>query len=112
FNSYIGSPNGIYQDSYQELDGVRTKYFNDLKGKINFTKFVDLIEFFDRSFITMVRKLIPARAFFIGDEIVVESHMLERSKVQVLPRRGKDILDLEGRIQFVSRFYEVDFSGS
>lgn len=112
FNSYIGSPNGIYQDSYQELDGVRAKYFNDLKGKINFTKFVDLIEFFDRSFITMVRKLIPARAFFIGDEIVVESHMLERSKVQVLPRRGKDILDLEGRIQFVSRFYEVDFSGS
>jgi len=74
-----------------------------LNGSINFRLFADLLEFFDRSFIGMIRRLIPARAVFIGDEFVVESHMLERPKVQWNYRRREKELDLEGVIRVYIR---------
>jgi hypothetical protein len=35
----------------------------------------------------MVQRLLPARSIFLGDEFVVESHMLERPKLQWNYRR-------------------------
>jgi hypothetical protein len=48
-----------------------------------------MLDFFDRSFVSVIRKIIPARSVFTGDEVVVESHMLERSKV-VYPYSADD----------------------
>ena len=40
------------------------------------------MDFFDRSFLDLVKRLVPARVNFRGAEFVVESHMIERPKVQ------------------------------
>jgi len=103
FNEFIGAPVNRYRDTYPDLDILRTNYFKRLNGSINFRLFADLLEFFDRSFIGMIRRLIPARAVFIGDEFVVESHMLERPKVQWNYRRREKELDLEGVIRVYIR---------
>lgn len=87
FNNFIGLPVNRYRATYQDLAMLRRNYFKRLQGRLNFRVFADMLEFFDRSFVEMVRRLIPARANFLGEEFVVESHMLERPKLQWNYRR-------------------------
>jgi hypothetical protein len=87
FNNAIGLPANRYRATYQDLEVIRRQYFKRLQGRLNFRVFSDMLEFFDRSFITMIQRLLPARSVFLGDEFVVESHMLERPKLQWNYRR-------------------------
>lgn len=103
FNNIVGAAANRYRDSYQDLEAARKMFFEKLYGSVNFRMFVDLLEFFDRSFITMVRRLIPARALFTGDEVVVESHMLERPKIQTNYRRKEVDIQPVGVIYLRSR---------
>ena len=103
FNYAIGLPVNRYRDSYKNLEVLRTGYFKRLQDRLNFRIFADMLEFFDRSFIDMVRRLIPARSTFLGDQFVVESHMLERPKHQWEYRRQKAPLVLEGVIKAYER---------
>lgn len=103
FNESIGAPVNRYRDSYPDLDVLRTNYFKRLNGVVNFRVFADLLEFFDRSFVDMIRRLIPARATFLGDEFVVESHMLERPKLQWNYRRKEREFQPEGIIKVLIR---------
>jgi hypothetical protein len=58
-----------------------------------------MLDFFDTSFVGMVERLLPARSIFKGDEIVVESHMLERPKYQYQLRPVREgIIDISGSI--------------
>lgn len=81
-NSILGVGAAKYHEAYAGLSHLRQQYFRRLQGRLNFRLFADMLEFFDRSFLTMVKRLIPARATFLGDEFVVESHSLERPKFQ------------------------------
>lgn len=101
-NSILGVAASKYQESYSGLSSLRQKYFTRLQGKLRFNVFADMLDFFDRSFIQMVRRLVPARATFVGDELVVESHMLERPKVQY-KRAGEQEkpIDIGGSIRMV-----------
>lgn len=103
FNESVGAPVNRYRDSYVDLETLRTNYFKRLNGSLNFRVFADLLEFFDRSFIDMIRRLIPARAVFLGDEFVVESHMLERPKLQWNYRRKEREFQPEGVIKVYIR---------
>lgn len=104
-NESIGYPANRYRVEYNELEIIRHNYFKRLQGRLNFTIFANMLEFFDRSFIDMVKKLIPARAFFMGDEFVVESHMLERPKITYERRKFQDVdFAPEGIIEMWSRF--------
>jgi hypothetical protein len=106
WNNVIGLPTHHYRDTYSELDKYRNYYFSKLQGRLNFKEFADVLEFFDKSFIKMVQKLLPARAVFYGEEFVVESHMLERPKVQWAYRRYNPEFIPEGIITM------IDHSGS
>jgi hypothetical protein len=99
WNNVIGDPANRYRENYPQLDKLRQQYFTRLTGRINFRVFIDYLDFFDRSFIELVKKLLPARIDFQGAEIVVESHMLERPKVQYAYRRQNPHLVPEGVIQ-------------
>jgi len=108
-NEKIGSPVNKHRVSYDELEIVRNIYFNRLQGKLNFTLFADMLDFFDRSFLKMVRKIIPARSQFFGDEFVVESHMLERPKMVYERRKQQEtIFAPTGIIEMWSRFGRND----
>jgi hypothetical protein len=87
FNNAIGLPANRYRATYADIEVIRRQYFKRLQGRLNFRVFSDMLEFFDRSFITMIQRLLPARTVFLGDEFVVESHMLERPKLQWNYRR-------------------------
>lgn len=102
-NEAIGLPANRYRGTYQKLDKLRSTYFKRLQGRLNFNLFADMLEFFDRSFVAMVRRLLPARANFLGEELVVESHMLERSKLQWNYRRQDRPLELEGVVKVYLR---------
>jgi len=104
-NQAIGFPANKYRIHYDDIRILRDNYFKRLQGRLNFTIFADMLEFFDRTFIEMVKKLIPARAYFIGDEFVVESHMLERPKVTYERRKNQETQFVpEGRIEVWTRF--------
>lgn len=113
-NQSLGYPGNRYRLQYDDLEILRSNYFKRLESRLNFTRFADLLEFFDRSFIEMVKKLIPARAYFMGDEFVVESHVLERPKVTYERRKFQQtIYEPEGRIEIWTRFgRNEDGSGS
>lgn len=98
WNNVIGEPANRYRENYPQLERIKKQYFSRLIGRINFRAFADFMDFFDRSFIDLVAKLIPAEAKFRGAEFVVESHMLERPKVQYTYRRFEPALVPEGRI--------------
>lgn len=81
-NDFVGLPLNKYRPDYEGLSQMRETYFKRLKGRLNFKLFADMLDYFDRSFVSMVEKILPARSLFKGDEFVVESHMLERPKFQ------------------------------
>lgn len=103
WNDSIGLAPNKFRETYIDLEALRTQYFKRLQGRLNFRLFADFIEFFDRSFLDMVKKLIPARADFLGDEFVVESHMLERPKHRYNYRRQEVPFLPSGSIQIWSR---------
>jgi hypothetical protein len=98
WNNIIGDPANKYRENYPTLEKLRQQYFTRLTGRINFRTFIDFLDFFDRSFIELVKRLLPARIDFQGAEVVVESHMLERPKVQWNYRRQNPQLVPEGDI--------------
>lgn len=103
FNNAIGLPANRYRGTYQDIESLKRQYFQRLQGRLNFRVFADMLEFFDRSFIKMVQRLLPARAVFLGDEFVVESHMLERPKLQWNYRRQPAQFLPEGSITIWDR---------
>jgi hypothetical protein len=103
FDNSLGSPANRFRESYPDLDVLRENYFKRLQGRLNFRLFFDMLEFFDRSFIDLVKRLIPVRAVFIGDEFIVESHMIERPKLQWNKRRQERNFQPEGRIRILIR---------
>ena len=103
-NTLLGYPVNRFRGDYDDLSSMRKTYFKRLQGRLRFNVFTRMLDFFDRSFVSMIKRLIPARADFIGDEIAIESHMLERPKVQyeVRPVRD-DIIEIEGSIDIYGR---------
>jgi len=101
WNNVIGDAANRHRDTYPNLERFRQQYFSRLTGRINFRAFADFMDFFDRSFVDMISKLLPARANFKGAEFVVESHMLERPKVQYTYRRHNPVIVPEGVITIV-----------
>jgi hypothetical protein len=103
FNNAIGIPVNKFRDEYHDLNVLRLNYFKRLQGRLNFRIFSDMLEFFDRSFLTMVRRLIPAHSNFLGDQFVIQSHMLERPKLEYGYRRQERPFEIEGKIVVYER---------
>lgn len=102
-SDFIGLPVNRYREDYEGLSQMRETYFKRLQGQLNFRVFVDMLEFFDSSFVSLVERLLPARSEFKGDELIVESHMLERPKYQYHLRPI-----IEGRIEISGSISVVD----
>lgn len=112
WNNVIGDPANRFRETYPVLDTLRSQYFSRLQGRLNFRVFADFLDFYDRSFIDLVAKLLPARVDFKGGEFVVESHIYERPKVQHPYRRRDVTLVPEGRIIISAPYQTIPTSGS
>jgi len=78
----IGAPELLFSSHYPDLERLREIYFNKIKDKINFRGFFEFYKWFDTSISTFIQQLVPRKTKFKGTNFVVESHMLERSKLE------------------------------
>ena len=77
----IGSPNAMFSEEYHELRQLREIYFNRLNGNVNYTSFFEFFRWLDESFDVMISNLIPKKTNYMGFNMIVEGHVLERSRV-------------------------------
>jgi hypothetical protein len=77
----LGSPNAMFSEEYHDLRQLREIYFNRLTGNVNYTSFFEFFKWLDESFDTIIESLIPKKTNYLGFNMIVESHVLERSRV-------------------------------
>ena len=80
----LGNPELAFSPDYPALDDMRTIYFNRLKGRVRMQRFFDFFKWFDSvmNISTLIEQLLPRKTKFLGTNFVVESHMLERPKLE------------------------------
>jgi len=77
----IGKPELIFTQEYPDLVRMRELYFNRLTDKVNYRNFFDLFRWIDDAFSDMVAKMVPRNSNFLGINLIIESHALERYKI-------------------------------
>lgn len=78
----IGAPELAFSPDYPGLERLRDIYFNRLFEKLNFRGFFEFYRWFDTSVSTFIDQLVPRKTKFKGTNFVIESHMLERHKIE------------------------------
>lgn len=83
-DNVIGNPELVYSPDYPGLEALRNIYFNRLTSKLNFKSFFEFFRWFETSIGMFIDQLIPRKTKYFGTNFVIESHMLERPKVEYL----------------------------
>lgn len=78
----LGSPELVFSPDYPSLENMRNIYFNRLTEQVNIKSFFEFFRWFDTSIGSFIEQLIPRKTRFFGTNFVVESHMLERPKIE------------------------------
>lgn len=109
----LGRPELMYSPDYPDLERLRDIYFNRIKEKLNFRGFFEFYKWFDQSISSFVEQLVPRKTRFKGTNFVVESHMLERNKMEYYSNeiylgdvrsRPRDVLLLQQVAGIIVRF--------
>ena len=77
----LGKPELVFAREYPGIKDMRNLYFNRLTDKVNYKNFFDLFRWVDDAFSTLIEKYIPRNTRFLGINLIIESHALERYKV-------------------------------
>lgn len=80
----IGNPELAFSPDYPTLEVLKDVYFNRLTDRINIKSFFEFYKWFDRNIGVFIAQLIPRKTKFLGTNFVIESHMLDRAKVEYL----------------------------
>lgn len=80
----LGAPELVFSPDYPDLETMRNIYFNRIREKLNFKGFFEFFRWFDTSIGSFIGQLIPRKTNFKGTNFVIESHMLERHKLEYL----------------------------
>lgn len=83
-DNVIGNPELMFSPDYPRLAFLREVYFNRLTDKMNLKSFFEFYKWFDTNIGTFVAQLIPRKTKYLGTNFVIESHMLERPKLEYL----------------------------
>jgi hypothetical protein len=78
----IGSTSDLFDDSYQDLESLRDVYFNRLTSDPEYTNVILFSKWFESSMSRLIEQFLPSNTKFLGVNLVVESHMLERAKMR------------------------------
>tara|TARA_R110000851_G_scaffold107051_3_gene227053 strand:+ start:9734 stop:13222 length:3489 start_codon:yes stop_codon:yes gene_type:complete len=81
-NNSIGAPEMLFSINYPDLDSMADTYFNRLEDKVDFKNYFEFFKWFDLNFSSMIENLIPSTTEYLGAHFVIESHVLERHKLQ------------------------------
>ena len=110
----VGSPEMMFSPDYPDLERMRNIYFNRLEERMNFRSFFEFYKWFDLSISTFIAQLVPRKTRFKGTNFVIESHMLERHKIEYLSTeiylgdatrsRMRDVLLLQQTVGKITRY--------
>tara|TARA_B100000214_G_scaffold347130_1_gene298230 strand:+ start:2151 stop:5684 length:3534 start_codon:yes stop_codon:yes gene_type:complete len=78
----IGNPELIFSNDYPDLDHLRFVYFNKLTDVMNHQRFFEFFKWFDSTIGSFIENVLPRKTSFLGTNFVIESHMLERPKME------------------------------
>nr|MBC8411040.1 hypothetical protein [Paracoccaceae bacterium] len=84
FNDALGSPELMFAQDYPNIVALRQVYFNRLTDKISYKNLVSFYKWVDGTIGFLINRMIPSNTSFHGMNFVIESHMLERSKLRYL----------------------------
>jgi hypothetical protein len=79
-DNYIGDPSDKYKSNYSRLDSLRNYYFQRFDGR-DIYAYINLIKLYEKSMFEDIKKMLPARVK-ASTGLLIEPHILERSKVQ------------------------------
>jgi virulence-associated protein VapD len=82
FDQALGRPELQFAGRYPDLEDLREVYFNRLTSKINYKNLLEFYKWFDDSLAQIVIRMLPRNTDFLGINFVIESHALERHKLQ------------------------------
>ena len=77
----VGDPTNMFNDSYMELEDLQEIYFNRLTGIPEYSNVILFSKWFESSISKLIEQFLPFNTRFMGVNLVVESHMLERAKM-------------------------------
>ena len=97
-NQFLGSPEMEYAVEYPEVQKLMDLYFQRLTGKVNYNAIIEFQRWFNNNFAELVEQFIPHTADFLGINFVIESHMLERHKMEY--KQGDVHVDIFDRQAF------------
>lgn len=82
FDNAIGRPELMFSPDYPDIQNLREIYFNRLTDKLNFKAFFEFYRWLDLTTLNILEQLLPKKTIFKGVNFTIESHMLERHKVE------------------------------
>lgn len=82
FDNALGNPELAFSPDYPDLEQMRQVYFNRLVNHLDFKAFFEFFRWFDTSVGNFIEQLLPRKTTFKGTSFVVESHVLERAKLE------------------------------
>jgi hypothetical protein len=80
-DTMLGAPELVYAETYPGLQNLRDSYFHKLTDKLQLRRFFEFFKWMDTNIGTYIAQLLPHNSRFFGTNFVIESHVLERSKV-------------------------------
>jgi hypothetical protein len=79
---YANAPDK-YREKYDEMELIRAEFFAKMQNEPDVERFYEYFKWIDDSIVSMLRQVLPAGAEITNGPInVIESHILERSKVE------------------------------
>ena len=97
-NNYLGAPELEYAVDYPEIRKIQDVYFQRLLGKVNYNAIIEFQRWFNNNFSELIEQFIPHTADFLGINFIIESHFLERHKMEY--KQGDVHVDIRDRQAF------------
>ena len=111
-NNVIGESANRYRPEYKELRKYAQKFFGKITNDLDFERFLEYYKWIDTSINQVASSIIPASADFSAELWnVIESHMLERNKIQHRLPVVKPMTTYEATINILPNSYKFSNKG-
>jgi hypothetical protein len=100
FNNSLGDSASLFDVQYRDIVSLRNIYFNNLITHIDNRAFYYLYKYMDNLISDLIGQMIPDKAYYTGHNYTIESHILERHKIQYkysqnrIPTTYRNILNI------------------
>ena len=82
-NNLISIPLSKYREGYKDLEKAKQSFFLNVRNEPDLEKYFDFYKWIDDAILEVVKQFLPMSSQMVdGNSNIVESHILERNKIQ------------------------------